>query len=249
MSSHKLWDLARELRDNHTYVDLTHSFDAGQPKFHMLPDEERERLFTVDEHGFTVDRYSFVGQWGTHVDPPIHFVNNARYLDELPVNEMVLPLVVLDFHTQAEQDADFTPTIADIEAWEKEHGTIPEGSFVALRTDWSKRWPNPEAVFNADSEGVFHYPAWNVDVVKWLLDNRSITAIGHETTDTDLGKTVSQGQLPTELYLLQQDRWQIELLANLDQVPATGALIVATWAKPKNGTGFPARAFAILPRD
>nr|WP_246821366.1 cyclase family protein [Corynebacterium sp. HMSC074C04] len=100
---------------------------------------------------------------------------------------------------------------------------------------------------NADEEGVTHYPGWNVEVVEWLIDNRGIVAIGHETTDTDPGIVAHGGSLPTELYLLGRDRWQIELLAGLDQVPETGALVVASWPKPKDGTGFPARVFAVLP--
>lgn len=100
---------------------------------------------------------------------------------------------------------------------------------------------------NADTEGVTHYPGWNVEVVQWLVDKRGISAIGHETTDTDQGIVAARGSLPTELYILGQDKWQIELLANLDQVPETGALIVASWPKPLEGTGFPARAFAVLP--
>lgn len=97
MATLDLWQLATSLRTDHTFVDLTHSFRAGQPKFSALPDETRTRLFTVAEHGFEIDQYQFVGQWGTHVDPPVHFVQNARPLDQIPVTEMVLPLVVLDF--------------------------------------------------------------------------------------------------------------------------------------------------------
>lgn len=244
-----LWDLAATLRNNHRYVDLTHSFHAGQPRFHLLPDEERKTLFTVEEHGFAITQYSFVGQWGTHVDPPVHFVAGARTLDDIDVKQMILPLVVLDFSAEAAADADFTPSISDVEAWEARHERIPEGAFVALRTDWSERWPSPEAMANADADGVAHYPGWNTEVVQWMITARDIAAIGHETTDTDQGFVVSGGSLPTELLLLQHDRWQIELLANLKDVPATGALIVATWPKPLEGTGFPARAFAVLPAD
>lgn len=242
-----LWDLAHTLRTQHRYIDLTHAFHAGQPRFHLLPDEERKTLFTVEEHGFTITQYSFVGQWGTHIDPPVHFVAGARTLDDISVEQMILPLVVLDFSREATENADFTPSISDIEQWEAAHTRIPEGAFVALRTDWSHRWPNPDAMANKDADGIAHYPGWNTEIVEWLIEQRNITAIGHETTDTDQGIVVSGGTLPTELLLLEKDRWQIELLANLDQVPATGALIVATWPKPQNGTGFPARAFAILP--
>ncbi|GAA1470819.1 cyclase family protein [Corynebacterium felinum] len=241
-----LWELVSTLQ-HHTYVDLTHSFHAGQPRFHLLPDEERETLFTVREHGFEITRYSFVGQWGTHVDPPVHFVDGARTLDNIDVKQMILPLVVLDFTQQVALNPDFTPSISDVQSWEAEHGEIPAGAFVAFRSDWSKRWPDPEKMANKDEQGVAHYPGWNTDLVRWLIDARSITAIGHETTDTDQGIIVSEGALPTELLLLEEDKWQIELLTNLDQVPATGAIIVATWPKPQNGTGFPARAFAIVP--
>lgn len=242
-----LWDLAHTLRTQHRYIDLTHAFHAGQPRFHLLPNEERKTLFTVEEHGFAITQYSFVGQWGTHIDPPVHFVAGARTLDDISVEQMILPLVVLDFSREASENADFTPSISDIEQWETAHTRIPEGAFVALRTDWSHRWPNPDAMANKDADGIAHYPGWNTEIVEWLIEQRNITAIGHETTDTDQGIVVSGGTLPTELLLLEKDRWQIELLANLDQVPATGALIVATWPKPQNGTGFPARAFAILP--
>ena len=245
--SHELWDIAQQLRKNHTYVDLTHAFHAGQPKFPALPDEQRTRLFTVADHGFEIDQYQFVGQWGTHVDPPVHFVQETRTLDNIDVDQMILPLVVLDFTADVAQDHDFSPSIADVQAWEKRNGLIPDGAFVAFRSDWSKRWPDAEAMANADEEGVTHYPGWNVEVVEWLIDNRGVVAIGHETTDTDPGIVAHGGSLPTELYLLGRDRWQIELLAGLDQVPETGALVVASWPKPKDGTGFPARVFAVLP--
>ena len=140
MSDHELWNIASHLRTNFRYVDLTHAFFPGQPKFSMLEDQVTTRLFTVDEQGFTVDRYEIVGQWGTHVDPPIHFVNDARTLDELPVDEMILPLAVLDLHKEAEEFHNLAVTVDHIKAWEERNGRIPDGAFVALRTDWSKRW-------------------------------------------------------------------------------------------------------------
>ena len=119
MSDHELWNIASHLRTNFRYVDLTHAFFPGQPKFSMLEDQVTTRLFTVDEQGFTVDRYEIVGQWGTHVDPPIHFVNDARTLDELPVDEMILPLAVLDLHKEAEEFHNLAVTVDHIKAWEE----------------------------------------------------------------------------------------------------------------------------------
>jgi kynurenine formamidase len=79
------------------------------------------------------------------------------------------------------------------------------------------------------------------------VDEREITAIGHDTTDTDPGAAISAGLVPAETYILAADRWQLELMAHLDRVPPTGAIVVATWPKPEGGSGFPARAFAIVP--
>ena len=244
---HSLWALAATLRRDYTWVDLTHTFFPGQPKFHLLPDEERETVFTVAGTGFHVDRYSLVGQWGTHVDPPIHSAEGARTLDNIPVSESILPLAVLDLHPEAAQNPDLQASVDHVLEWEKRNGRIPPESFVALRTDWSQRWDN-NTLENFDADGERHYPGWTVDAIRFLREERDVLAIGHETTDTDSGRSIDGGDFGSELWWLQQDRWQIELLDNLAEVPETGALIVATWAKPKDGTGFPARVFAVVPR-
>lgn len=248
MSDHELWNIASHLRTNFRYVDLTHAFFPGQPKFSMLEDQVTTRLFTVDEQGFTVDRYEIVGQWGTHVDPPIHFVNGARTLDELPVDEMILPLAVLDLHKEAEEFHNLAVTVDHIKAWEERNGRIPDGAFVALRTDWSKRWETDD-LYGIDADGKRNCPGWSLEALKFLRNERGVVAIGHETTDTDPGASIDAGNFGCELYWLQEDRWQIELLNNLAEVPETGALIVASWPKPKGGTGFPARVFAIVPNN
>lgn len=244
---HELWELANRLRStNYRFVDLTHAFFPGQPKFSMLPDQETSRIFSIDNDGFTVDRYSIVGQWGTHVDPPIHFVNNARTLDQLPVDEMILPLAVLNLVDKVRENPNHAATVADIKDWEQRNGQIPRNSFVALRSDWHKRWGTND-LYGKDSAGNNNCPGWSLEALKFLRHERAVLAIGHETTDTDPGTSIDQGLLECELYWLQEDRWQIELMANLDQVPEAGAMIVATWPKPQNGTGFPARAFAVVP--
>ena len=135
----------------------------------------------------------------------------------------------------------------DVKAWEAKYGPVPEGAFVAMRTDWSQRWPSQEKMQNKDANGVAHYPGWSAEVLKFLYEERKITASGHETTDTDPGIATSQDDYSLEFYILNADHYQIELLANLDQVPEQGAIVVATWPKPKKGSGFPARVFAILP--
>ena len=241
-----LWDVFREHLAGATFTDLTHSFHRGQPHFAAFPDEETTTFFDYPKgDAFQVHRYSFVGQWGTHVDPPVHFIDGGRALDALPVSEMLLPLAVLDISTQAAENPDATPTLDDVAAWEDRNGLIPHGCFVALRTDWSKRWPDAERFNNRDADGLCRTPGWSKDVLALLFEERNITAVGHEGIDTDPGLATSRGDYSLEHYVLARDRWQIELLTNLDQVPEAGALIMATWPKAQGGSGFPARAVAI----
>ncbi|MDQ8045156.1 MAG: cyclase family protein [Solirubrobacteraceae bacterium] len=250
--SRPLTDLLAELRAC-TWVDLTHAFEPGIPHYVGFPDEERTTLFHFDEgvgtdgSGFLAHRYSHIGQWGTHMDPPAHFIRGGRFQDEVPVTEMILPLVVLDARDRVAADVDYAADTALISEHEAVHGRIPDGAFVALLTGWAERWPDADAMQNRDAAGGAHYPGWGVDALELLVHERGITAIGHDTTDTDPGALVSAGTYPAETCILAADRWQIELLANLDQVPPAGALVVATWPKPREGSGFPARVFAIVP--
>ncbi|UVJ41563.1 cyclase family protein [Arthrobacter sp. CJ23] len=241
-----MWQQLAPLLASRTFTDLTHAFHPGQPHFAAFPDEQREALFDMDKgDGFTAHRYSIVGQWGTHVDPPSHFIRDGRTLDQLPVRDMVLPLVVLDITSRTSVDDDATPILADVDAWEERNGKIPAGSFVALRTDWSQRWPDAQAMANRDSGGISHTPGWSREVLVFLVEERNVAAIGHEQTDTDPGLATSRQDFSLETYILAKDKWQIELLANLDGLPESGAAVIATWAKPLGGSGFPARVFAI----
>jgi kynurenine formamidase len=236
-----------------TFVDLTHAFAPGIPHWPGFPNEEREALYWYDEgvgtmgSGIYVHRYSHVGQWGTHADPPAHFVRGLRTLDQIECREMILPLVLIDIHERAARDPDTLVSLSDVKAWESRHGRVPEGCFVALRTDWAKRWPDDKAMQNRDAAGVAHFPGWSRDVLTLLYEERGITASGHETTDTNCGLDCSRGDYSLETYILGTNHYQVELLANLDAVPEAGALVVASFPKPKNGSGFPARVFAILP--
>lgn len=245
----QVWEQIQDCR----FVDLTHTFEPGIPHWKGDPDEKVETLYSYEPgsgslgSGFYMQYYCHVGQWGTHVDPPAHFIKGLRTLDQITPREMILPLVVLDIHEKVTHNPDYIVTMEDVTDWEKRNGQIPEGSFVALRTDWSKRWPDQEAMQNNDSSGVAHYPGWSQEVLTCLYEERNITASGHETTDTDPGIVVSEDMYPLETYVLSQDTYQVELLTNLDQVPEAGALIVVAFPKPLDGSGFPARVFAICP--
>lgn len=234
-------------------VDLTHAFEPGIPKWAGFPDEKRETIYWYEKGkgsmggGFFAEVYTHVGQWGTHVDPPAHFIKGLRTVDQIELKEMILPLVVIDVHTEVARNPDYTLTLERVKEWEMDHGPIPAGAFVALRTDWSKRWPDAKALVNKDAEGIAHFPGWSREALTYLYEERKITASGHETTDTDPGVATSKDDYALETYLLSTNHYQIELLTNLDQCPEAGALVVVSFPKPKGGSGFPARVFAILP--
>src|SRR5262249_38176627 len=151
--------------------------------------------------------------------------------------EMVLPLVVVDVHDECGQNADYTLPIERLKKWEADHGPTPATAFVAMRSDWSKRWPDASKMANKDADGVAHYPGWSLPALRFLYEQRKVTASGHETTDTDPGIATSKDDYSLENYILSTGHYQIELLTNLDQVPEAGAITVVTFPKPKGGSG------------
>lgn len=244
VADHSLADAYRIISSKQ-FVDLTHTFSPltpvwkgfGEATFSRAADPETGRPYTIEKDHFHTFFYSMVGQYGTHIDPPAHFDPKGATLDELPVKQMILPLVVFDITPMLNGDPNHALTVGDIKDWERVHGRVPTGAFAALRTDMYKDWQtNPERFKRTP------FPAWSFEAIKFLYENRGIVANGHESMDTD-----TSDDLKSETWLLNHGHWQIEVMANLDRVPATGALIVVSWPKPKGGLGFPARAFAILP--
>ena len=227
------------------FIDLSHSFGPttpvwsgfGQADFTPAFDPKTRKPYTIKDDGFRTTYYNMVGQYGTHVDPPAHFTEDGLTMDKIPLKQMILPLIVLDNTPYQTKDDNHAFSVADLKAWEKKHGKVPRGSFVALRTDMYKDWDNnPERFKRAP------FPAWSFETIKFLYEQRGVTATGHESMDTD-----TSDKMDSETYILQHGHYQIEVMANLDKVPPRGALIVVTWPKVRDGLGFPARALAILP--
>ena len=227
------------------FVDLTHPFGPdtpvwagfGQARFSPIADPKTHEPYTIAKDGFHGTVYEMVGQYGTHVDPPAHFAEGGLTLEQIPLEQMILPLVVLDDTPHLSRDPNHAFSVDDLTAWEREHGRVPPKSFVALRTDMYKDWDkNPERFKRTP------FPGWALETIKVLYEQRGVTATGHEALDTD-----TTARMDSETYILQHGHYQIEVMANLDQVPATGAVIVVTWPKVRGGLGFPARAFAIVP--
>jgi kynurenine formamidase len=227
------------------FVDLTHTFGPDTPvwsgfgpaTFSPSADPQTHQPYTIAKDGFHGTVYELVGQYGTHVDPPAHFAEDGLTMDRIPLQQMILPLVVLDDTPYLARDPNHAFSVDDLHAWEREHGRVPAKSFVALRTDMYKDWDtNPERFKRSP------FPGWTLDAIKMLYEQRGVTATGHEAMDTD-----TTPHMDSETYILQHGHYQIEVMANLDRVPATGALIVVTWPNVRDGLGFPARAFAIVP--
>ena len=118
---------------------------------------------------------------------------------------------------------------------------------MAFRSDWSHRWPDQDAVRNLDENDVQHTPGWAKDALEFLIHERHVKAVGHETLDTDSGVHAAAHGLTNEYYLLSQDIFQVEVLANLDQVPAVGAVISISYPNWNHTPGSPVRAIAYLP--
>lgn len=257
MANLALWNLVSELKsEKYKWVDLTHELSPETPHWYGFNPLEAKLLFDYAE-GTPEDmmapmrcfQVSVASQYGTHVDVPRHFWGEGRSMESIDVTEMVMPLVVVDKSKECAANPDFMLTIDDLKAWEAEYGQIPAGSFVAFRSDWHKRGTNLD---NPDENGVPHYPGWDVEAIRWLVEERNIASIGHEPADTDPGFVTTKPDAypyPGEQYILEVNRFQIEVMRNLDQCPAVGAMIVCAFPKLKDGVGFPARCFAICPAE
>ena len=191
----------------------------------------------IGKDGFRATYYEMVGQYGTHVDPPAHFAENGATMDQIPLKQMILPLIVFDATPLLTTDPnhafsldDITQGTQDIDAFQKAHSLRYAPICPRISSTNSERFKRHT------------FPAWSLEAIKFLYEQRGVTATGHKSLDTD-----ATDKMEAETYLLQHGHYQIEVMANLDQVPARGALIVVTWPKVRNGLGFPARAFAILP--
>lgn len=238
-----LWEDLKKWKQNYKMVDLTHELSKDTTHWSGFDPMEIKTKFTLAD-GFFVNEFKMVTQYGTHVDAPGHFVKDERLLDKIEPEEMILPLCVIDITEKVKLDEDYSLKLQDIKDWEEKYGQIPDEAFVALRTDWFLK----EDLDNMDEEGNKHYPGWSMETLKFLVEERNVKAIGHETSDTDPAILGAKDGLIMEYYILEQDRYQIELLKNLYLVPPKGSVIFCGFPKAKDFPGFPARCIAICPK-
>jgi len=195
--------------------------------------------FDYKKHGFIATSYELVtDQYGTQLDPPAHFYEYGATISDLPATYGIRPLVVIDIHEKVEKDPGYHATIADIKAWETKYGKIPEGSVVAIRSDWYKKWKETDRFAKKP------FPGTKLDALKLLHLERKILFHGHEPLDTD-----TTPNLEGENWLLKNNFCQAEGMTNLDKVPPAGALVIIGFAKPEGGTGGYARYIAVCPPD
>jgi len=242
-----LWRVYRDALKAAKYVDLTHTIAPkipvwagfGPSQFGPATDPKTGKAYTFAKDGFEATRYMLsTDQLGTQLDPPAHWNPDFPAIDELPPTFAVRPLVVISIVDKVAANAGYHLAVSDIDAWEKAHGTIPEGSVVFVRSDWSKAWPDPALSTKTPFPGV------SLDALKFLHQQRRILFHGHEPLDTDTTPT-----LEGEAWLLRNGYTQAEGVAHLDQVPEAGALVAIGFPKFQGGLGGYARFIAICPPD
>ena len=248
------WKFYEQSLKSAKYIDLTHAFAPVQPVWPGFgPAKFKSAVagadiegyvkkgdeFTYEKHGFVASSYELTtDQYGTQLDPPSHWNPKGATISDLPPTFAVRPLVVIDISGKAKTDEGYHLKVSDIEEWEKKHGRIPEGSVVFVRSDWYKKWGEPERFAKAPFPGV------SLDALKFLHLERKILFHGHEPLDTD-----TTPNLEGEYWLMHNNFVQAEGVANLDKVPEAGALVTIGFAKPQGGSGGYARYVAIAPAD
>jgi len=238
-------------------LDLTQTLTPEFPPICLPPEMGQCQPFRLEE----VSRYDERGPawyWnnfscgehtGTHFDAPIHWIsgrdlpNNA--VDTIPVQHFVAPACVIDCTQQASQDADYLLTVQDIQNFEAEHGTIPAGSWLLMRTDWSHK-SDPAAYQNFDATGQ-HTPGPSVEAVRFLVEERQVLGFGSEAIGTDAGQAAHlRPPHPCHLYMHGAGRYGLQCLCNLHLLPATGSLLICPPLKIENGSGSPLRVLALI---
>lgn len=233
------------------WVDLSHDFS------------DSTIYWPTDTAGFTLEelaygptpggffyasyRYSSAEHGGTHLDAPIHFAAGRQTADQIPLSSLIAPAVVVDVADRATPD--YQASVADLTAWEAEHGEIPAGAILLLRTGWGERYADRAAYLGTGLTGPeavpeLHFPALDPAAAQWLVTNRRIAAFGLDTPSVDHGQSTTFG---THVALYAANIPGFENVANLHELPATGAFVVALPMKIKDGSGGPLRIVAWVP--
>ncbi len=203
---------------------------------------------TAGGYFYAANRFCSPEHGGTHLDAPIHFAEEGWTAEAIPLDRLVAPAVVLDITAKAAADRDYRLTAADVVAWEGEHGAIPEGSIVLLRTGWSAFWPEAGRYLGSSVSGDasdLHFPSFGEEAARLLVEERRVAALGVDTASIDYGQ--SKDFLVHRLAAAANVPG-LENLTHLDRLPPTGSTLLALPIKIAGGSGGPLRAVALVPK-
>jgi len=236
------------------WIDLTHDFSSETLYWPTSDPFRLETVFEgVTDSGFYYSAYKFCAaeHGGTHLDAPVHFARGRMPVDEIPVERLTGPAVVVDVSGKALANRDHQVSAGDLASWEDSHGRIPDGAILLLRTGYGRHWPDPAAYLGTARRGPeavaeLHFPGLHPDAARWLVANRSIKAIGLDTPSIDYGQSKL---FESHQMLFAANIPAFENVANLEQLPAKGARVIALPMKIKGGSGAPLRIVAFLAED
>lgn len=231
------------------WIDLTHDYSDETLYWPTSDTWQMDTVFvgqTTGGYYYEAFKFSTAEHGGTHLDAPIHFSEGKQTVDELNINQLSGYAVVIDVSDKVSENRDYQIVPEDIKAWEVEHGSIPKGSILLFYTGMGSLWPDAEAYLGTTlrgTEGVANlsFPGIHPETAQWIVDNRKVKAVGLDTPSIDYGKST---EYMTHRILFEQNIPGFENVANLDQLPAMGAYIIALPMKIKDGSGAPARIVA-----
>ena len=234
-------------------LEMTYVYDENAIYWPTARGFELKKLgWEVGEAGYwyASNEYSASEHGGTHADAPIHFAENGRTIDKSPLEEWNGPAVKIDATVKCEENRDYLLLVSDIMDWEKVHGRIPDGAWVIMYTGIdTKYYPDKLKVLGTEKKGEealpeLSFPGYSPESVEYLVNERQITGIAIDTPSIDYGRSKD---FKVHRILFAADKLALENIANLDELPTKGATLYVIPMLIKDGTGAPARVFAVLP--
>lgn len=204
-----------------------------------------ETIATLEQDGVLSRAMTLPEHIGTHIDAPNHFEPDQIDVAAIPPEQLFAEGVVIDVSLQAERDADYGLTVADVVAWEQQHGRIPDGAIVLLRTGWGRFWSEPARYTGRDVRGQLHFPAYTPEAARLLVDERKVKGLGVDTLSIDVGVSKT---FKVHHVVNRAGRYGLENVAHLERLPARGFYLVVAPMKIETGSGGPTRLFAVRPR-
>lgn len=228
-------------------IDLTYPLNSTSPAWPGDSDVNPfsyTAIATQPSGAASLGAYSTVEHYGTHLDAPIHFADNTASVDQIKTTDLFAPVAVIDVRNKCRENADYRLTVEDLSAWEANHGVLPEGAVVMMLTGWGAKWNDEEAYRNQDEEGTMHFPGFSVEANEFLIRERNIKGIGIDNFSVDYG--MSSG-FEAHGVTNGAGKYHLENVANLDQLPESGAYLIVAPIKLEGGSGGQVRIFAVIP--